>query len=104
MDRGELPGYEFEVPRGPRHAGGARHSSGHDSTRQPPPPPRRDLDPWSEFEPDAAYQVEVYRPEVYQPEVYRAEVYQPEVYRPEVYPPGTYQHEFQRDSIRGLRA
>ena len=94
MDRGELPGYEFEVPRGPRHAGGARHPIGHDSTRRPPPPPGRDLDPWSEFEPDAAYQVEVYRPEVYQPEVYR----------PEVYPPGTYQHEFQRDSIRGLRA
>ena len=41
MDRGELPGYEFEVPRGPRHAGGPRPVFGHDSLRQiqyPPPP------------------------------------------------------------------
>jgi hypothetical protein len=33
MNRGELPGYEFEVPRGPRHAGGPRHEIGHDSLR-----------------------------------------------------------------------
>jgi hypothetical protein len=40
MDRGELPGYEFEVPRGPRHGGGTRPVFGHDSLRplQPPPP------------------------------------------------------------------
>ena len=34
MNRGEVPGYEFEVPRGPRHAGGPRHSFGHDPLRQ----------------------------------------------------------------------
>ncbi|HEY6495071.1 MAG TPA: hypothetical protein VIZ43_17480 [Trebonia sp.] len=34
MNTGEAPGYEFEVPRGPRHAGGPRHSLGHDSLRQ----------------------------------------------------------------------
>src|SRR6202035_2127968 len=34
MDRGEVPGYEFEVPRGPRHAGGPRHAFGHDPLRQ----------------------------------------------------------------------
>lgn len=41
MDRGELPGYEFEVPRGPRYAGGPRHPFGHDSLRyiQNPRPP-----------------------------------------------------------------
>ncbi|MGH3277520.1 MAG: hypothetical protein ACRDNW_00070 [Trebonia sp.] len=33
MDRGELPGYEFEVPHGSRHAGGPRHVAGHDSLR-----------------------------------------------------------------------
>src|ERR1700761_8627329 len=33
MNRGELPGYEFEVPRGPRQAGGPRHAFGHDSLR-----------------------------------------------------------------------
>src|ERR1700731_1178340 len=40
MDRGELPGYEFEVPRGPRHVGGPRPVFGHDSLRplQTPPP------------------------------------------------------------------
>src|ERR1700744_769241 len=35
MNRGEVPGYEFEVPRGPRDAGGPRHSFGHDPLRQP---------------------------------------------------------------------
>src|SRR6201985_3212848 len=44
MDSGEVPGYEFEVPRGPRHAGGPRHSFGHDPFRQlqraQPEPPR----------------------------------------------------------------
>src|SRR6185437_14208655 len=73
MDRGELPGYEFEVPRGPRHAGGARHSIGHDSASRPQP--RREVDAWSDFEPDLDYQ-----------------------------PGAAYQAEFQRDSIRGLRA
>jgi hypothetical protein len=34
MNRGEVPGYEFEVPRGPRHAGGPRHAFGHDPLRQ----------------------------------------------------------------------
>jgi hypothetical protein len=41
MDTGEVPGYEFEVPRGPRP--GPRHASGHDPLRQarylPPPVP-----------------------------------------------------------------
>ena len=40
MDRGEVPGYEFEVPRGPRHGYGPRHAVGHDDTlpqfRYPP--------------------------------------------------------------------
>src|SRR5215472_585948 len=46
MNRGEVPGYEFEVPRGPRHASGPRHAVGHDPLRrlqrpapEPPPPP-----------------------------------------------------------------
>jgi hypothetical protein len=34
MNTGEAPGYEFEVPRGPRHASGPRHALGHDSLRQ----------------------------------------------------------------------
>src|SRR6201995_4904627 len=43
MNRGEVPGYEFEVPRGPRHASGPRHAIGHDPLRhlqrpQPEPP------------------------------------------------------------------
>jgi hypothetical protein len=33
MNRGELPGYEFDVPRGQRHASGPRHAFGHDSLR-----------------------------------------------------------------------
>jgi hypothetical protein len=40
MNRGEVPGYEFEVPRGPRHASGPRHAIGHESLRhlqQPQP-------------------------------------------------------------------
>ena len=45
MNRGEVPGYEFEVPRGPRHASGPRHAIGHDPLRhlqrpQPEPGPR----------------------------------------------------------------
>jgi hypothetical protein len=32
MDTGEFPGYEFEVPRGPRN--GPRHEAGYDSLRQ----------------------------------------------------------------------
>jgi len=40
MNRGEVPGYEFEVPRGPRHGYGPRHAVGHDYTlpqfRYPP--------------------------------------------------------------------
>ena len=43
MDTGEVPGYEFEVPRGPRHGYGPRHAAGHDYTlpqlRQPPQKP-----------------------------------------------------------------
>jgi hypothetical protein len=42
MDRGELPGYEFEVPRGPRHGGGPRPVFSHDSLhplQNPPPEP-----------------------------------------------------------------
>ena len=34
MNRGEAPGYEFEVPRGQRHGSGPRHVIGHDSLRQ----------------------------------------------------------------------
>jgi len=34
MNRGELPGYEFEVPRGPRHASGPRHEFVRDPVRQ----------------------------------------------------------------------
>jgi hypothetical protein len=34
MDTGEIPGYEFEAPRGPRHDPGVRHDTGHDSVRQ----------------------------------------------------------------------
>ena len=30
MNKGEVPGYEFEVPRGPRHGYGPRHAGGHD--------------------------------------------------------------------------
>lgn len=33
MDRGDVPGYEFEAPRGPRHGGGPR-AAGYDSLRQ----------------------------------------------------------------------
>jgi hypothetical protein len=33
MNRGELPGYEFEVPQGPRQVTGPRHAAGHDSLR-----------------------------------------------------------------------
>jgi hypothetical protein len=33
MNRGDVPGYEFEAPRGPRHASGPRHALGHDSLR-----------------------------------------------------------------------
>jgi hypothetical protein len=44
MNRGEVPGYEFEVPRGPRHASGPRHAFEHDPLRQlqrpVPEPPR----------------------------------------------------------------
>jgi hypothetical protein len=41
MDRGEVPGYEFEVPRGPRHGYGPRHAAGHDYVPpQYPPPPK----------------------------------------------------------------
>jgi hypothetical protein len=34
MNRGEAPGYEFEVPRGQRDVSGPRHAIGHDSLRQ----------------------------------------------------------------------
>ena len=34
MNRGEVPGYEFEVPAGPRHGQSQRHGAGHDSLRQ----------------------------------------------------------------------
>jgi hypothetical protein len=33
MNRGDLPGYEFEMPRGQRHESGPRHAFGHDSLR-----------------------------------------------------------------------
>jgi hypothetical protein len=33
MNRGDVPGYEFEVPRGPRHASGPRRAIGHDPYR-----------------------------------------------------------------------
>ncbi len=40
MNRGEVPGYEFEVPRGSRHGYGPRHATGHDyvppELRRPP--------------------------------------------------------------------
>jgi len=59
MSRGELPGYEFEMPRGPRHGSGPRHAAWHDSVLQPQP--RHDLDPWPESEPDVARQPEFAR-------------------------------------------
>jgi hypothetical protein len=34
MNRGEVPGYEFEVPAGPRHGQRPRHGAGSDSLRQ----------------------------------------------------------------------
>src|ERR1700722_4279903 len=40
MNKGEVPGYEFEVPRGSRHGNGPRHAAGHDyalrQLRHPP--------------------------------------------------------------------
>jgi hypothetical protein len=36
MNRGDVPGYEFEVPRGPRQASGPRYASEHEQTRQFP--------------------------------------------------------------------
>ncbi len=62
MNRGEVPGYEFEVPRGPRHASGPRHELGHDPRRQfreaePEQPPR------SEFGPDPLRQFRRAEPE-----------------------------------------
>jgi hypothetical protein len=40
MNTGEVPGYEFEVPRGSRHGNGPRHAAGHDyalrQLRRPP--------------------------------------------------------------------
>ena len=59
MSRGELPGYEFEMPREPRHGSGARHLTGHDSVLRPPP--RRDVDPWPEYEAGMARQPEFAR-------------------------------------------
>ena len=59
MSRGELPGYEFEMPRGPRHGSGARHVIGHDPAHRPQP--GRDFDGRSEYEPDVAYQPEFAR-------------------------------------------
>ena len=44
MDTGEVPGYEFEVPRGPRHGYGPRHVAGHDYTL-----PQRTHPPQQEF-------------------------------------------------------
>ena len=44
MDTGEVPGYEFEVPRGPRHGYGPRHVAGHDHTL-----PQRTYPPQQEF-------------------------------------------------------
>jgi hypothetical protein len=43
----DLPGYEFEVPRGPRHASGPRHAIGHDPLRplQRAEPERRPRSP-----------------------------------------------------------
>jgi hypothetical protein len=41
MNRGEVPGYEFEVPRGSRHGYGPRHAAGHDHVPpQPSHPPQ----------------------------------------------------------------
>ena len=37
MDRREVPGYEFEVPRGPRQASGPRHAFGYDPLGQVQP-------------------------------------------------------------------
>ena len=36
MNRGDVPGYEFEVPRGPRQASGPRYAIEHEQTRQFP--------------------------------------------------------------------
>ena len=42
MNRGEVPGYEFEVPRGSRHGYGPRHAAGHDyAPPQPWRPPQQ---------------------------------------------------------------
>lgn len=43
MDRGELPGYEFEVPRGPRDADGPRHADRYNSLRYLQRPPTPDV-------------------------------------------------------------
>jgi len=41
MNTGEVPGYEFEVPRGSRHGYGPRHAAGHEyALRQLRHPPR----------------------------------------------------------------
>ena len=53
------PGYEFEVPRGPRHASGPRHELGHDPRRQlrrvePEQPPRSEFGPSRSSPADAA--------------------------------------------------
>ncbi len=46
MNTGEVPGYEFEVPRGPRHGYGPRHAGGHDqATRQLRYPAQHSLAP-----------------------------------------------------------
>jgi hypothetical protein len=48
MDTGEVPGYEFEVPRGSRHGYGPRHAPGHDyEPPQPGYPPQRPPAPQS---------------------------------------------------------
>jgi hypothetical protein len=40
MNTGEVPGYEFEVPRGQRHGYGPRHAAGHDHALQQVRQPR----------------------------------------------------------------
>ncbi|MGH3246728.1 MAG: hypothetical protein ACRDOI_11030 [Trebonia sp.] len=47
MDRGEVPGYEFEVPRGQRYGSGPRHAIGHDPLRELQNPPQPEREPRS---------------------------------------------------------
>jgi hypothetical protein len=84
MDTGEVPGYEFEVPRGPRHR--TRRDSLRAFPEDPPPPVQRD-------------------PRRFQQNTLRLFQQDPRSFRQE--PPRPVQQDpvnpFQRDSVRPLR-